>query len=177
MIRELNKNDAEQYWYLRHTSLLTNPQAFGTTVSEWEAVPVAQATYRVQARTAPFLHFMLGYFEGKQLVGAMGFTQREGVKRQHKGLLWGVYVLPAYRGKGIGSQLLDAVLARVRQAGGIEQVQLSVWAGNETAVSLYTSRGFAAAWLEKNSFKTADGYLDELHMVLDMKGATDGKGA
>jgi ribosomal protein S18 acetylase RimI-like enzyme len=169
MIRELTKEDVETYWELRRHSLITNPEAFGTTLAEWEARTLTEIAYRVQAKTTPHFHFMLGAFEEGQLVGSMGFTQNEGIKRRHKGVLWGVYILPAYRGRGMGGQLLDAMLARVRQVPAIEQVQLSVWAENKMAVSLYTSRGFVSSWLEKASFKTEAGYLDELHMTLYLK--------
>lgn len=169
MIRELTKEDLDPYRVLRHTALLTNPEAFGETVIEWNARTPAEIGYRIQAKTQPNLHFTLGAFEAGQMVGVMGFTQQERIKRRHKGTLWGVYVLPAYRGQGIGKQMLDDLLFRVRQVPQIEQVQLSVWAENKTAVSLYTSRGFIPCWLEKNSFKTDTTYLDELHMTLYLK--------
>jgi len=49
-------------------------------------------------------------------------------------------VVPARRGKGIGSELLDALLARAR-SDGFERISLSVDKGNP-AVHLYESRGF-----------------------------------
>lgn len=169
MIRELTKADVDPYRALRRTALLTNPEAFGETVTEWDARTPAEIGYRIQAKTQPNLHFMLGAFEAGQMVGMMGFTQQERLKRRHKGTLWSVYVLPEYRSQGIGRKMLDDLLSRVRQVPQIEQVNLSVWAENKTAVSLYTSRGFIPCWLEKNSFKTDTTYLDELHMTLYLK--------
>jgi ribosomal protein S18 acetylase RimI-like enzyme len=51
-------------------------------------------------------------------------------------------VVPARRGKGIGSELLDALLDRAR-AEGFERISLSV-EKTSPAVHLYESRGFQA---------------------------------
>jgi GNAT superfamily N-acetyltransferase len=59
------------------------------------------------------------------------------------GWLEELYVVPAQRGHGIGTALLDTVCARARAAG-CGAVDLEVDAGHARAAELYRRRGFGA---------------------------------
>jgi ribosomal protein S18 acetylase RimI-like enzyme len=52
-----------------------------------------------------------------------------------------IAVVPSARGKGVGSALLDALLARAREAG-YPSISLSVDRNNAGAIELYQRRGF-----------------------------------
>lgn len=52
-----------------------------------------------------------------------------------------IAVVPSARGKGIGSQLLDTLLARAREAG-YPSISLSVDRNNAGAIELYERHGF-----------------------------------
>ncbi|UPK76592.1 GNAT family N-acetyltransferase [Nocardioidaceae bacterium SCSIO 66511] len=54
-------------------------------------------------------------------------------------VLWKLYVLPAEHGTGVGSALLDTVLAWVD---GAERLLLSYIDGNEHAAAFYRAKGF-----------------------------------
>ncbi len=56
-------------------------------------------------------------------------------------MIHGLGVLPGYRGRGIGGRILDCSIA-VLAGRGASSVRLEVDSGNETARSLYLSRGF-----------------------------------
>ena len=56
-------------------------------------------------------------------------------------LLEDLAVLPAYRGRGIASDLLRRARAQAREAGAVS-VELCVWAFNAAALRLYTRSGF-----------------------------------
>jgi GNAT superfamily N-acetyltransferase len=60
------------------------------------------------------------------------------------GWLEELYVVPALRGRGVGSALLGEVMTRARQLGW-RAVELEVVAGHERAVPLYVRHGFTAA--------------------------------
>jgi ribosomal protein S18 acetylase RimI-like enzyme len=60
-------------------------------------------------------------------------------------------VLPAQRGSGIGSALLDAVDAEL-EALGVDDVIVGVLPGNVGAVELYRRRGFRPTWLYMSRF-------------------------
>jgi ribosomal protein S18 acetylase RimI-like enzyme len=54
-------------------------------------------------------------------------------------------VLPAYRGRGLGTRLLDA-LERELEAGGVADLVLGVLPGNDAAIRLYRRRGYRPTW-------------------------------
>lgn len=55
-------------------------------------------------------------------------------------------VLPAYRGTGLGSELLERLEAHLRDLG-VEDMILGALAGNADAVRLYERRGYRPTWL------------------------------
>ncbi len=77
-----------------------------------------------------------------------------------------MYVSPAYRGKGIGKELMLEVIKKAQQLSDIEQLQLTVVSTNQSAKQLYTSLGFSEYGHEKRALKADGVYYDEDHMVL-----------
>ena len=57
------------------------------------------------------------------------------VKLAHKAFIWGVYVAPAFRGRGLGRMLLECALARARSMSDLLQVTLGVNTANAAARS------------------------------------------
>jgi ribosomal protein S18 acetylase RimI-like enzyme len=55
-------------------------------------------------------------------------------------------VLPAHRGRGIGTELLDGLEAALA-ADGVRDLILGVLPGNEAAIRLYARRGYLPTWL------------------------------
>lgn len=70
--------------------------------------------------------------------GMVGFIA--GDIRRLEGLAWiaTVGVLPEYRGKGIGSALLQACEEKIR----VDRIRLCVRLSNDTAIRLYERRGY-----------------------------------
>jgi len=52
-----------------------------------------------------------------------------------------LYVVPEYRGKGIGRRLLEECLSRLKSRG-YSRVRITVWVGNRRAIKLYSRSGF-----------------------------------
>lgn len=79
------------------------------------------------------------------VVGVVVLSERDGIAEIKR--LWAV---PAVRGRGVGSALLDAAL-RGAVGLGAREVRLSVWDWREGAVRLYESRGFerVPSWDER----------------------------
>lgn len=70
---------------------------------------------------------------GGEIVGAVGVNP--------SGVIWMLYVLPAYQGCGVGSALYDAAIGTIKSAGR-RKAMLEVLAANENAVAFYRARGW-----------------------------------
>jgi RimJ/RimL family protein N-acetyltransferase len=116
-------------------------------------------------------NFVVGAFEGRQMVGQAGFVRYEGRKARHKGNIWGVYVTATARGKGAAKAMLTLMLDRVRSYPGLEQVGLSVSVRQGAARRLYSALGFEVYGYEQHALKVGETYVDEEHRVLWLQAA------
>ena len=163
-IRILQSEDAEQYRRLRLEALTGDPRAFSSSVEEHQALSVDE----VKRRLSPIAEssFVVGAFHDGQLVGTAGFYRETGPKVRHKGHVWGVYVTPSLRGKGVARSLLKMLLERASGMVGIEQILISVTRTQAEAVGLYRTIGFQTFGCEPRALKVAGQYVDEEYMVL-----------
>ena len=169
VVRTLEPWDAVRYRALRLEALRDAPQAFSSDYEQNLLLSVDEFARRIAANGD---RFVLGAFDGDELVGVAGFARSDGIKLRHKAGVWGMYVTPRARRRGIARHLLESLLERACAIDGIEIVQLSVTAGNGPAERLYESLGFRAYGLERRAMKVDGRYLDEVHMALQI-GAPD----
>ncbi len=74
---------------------------------------------------------------------------------------------PGWQGKGIGTQLLQALIKQAKVSGNIEKIALHVRATNERAIALYTKAGFIQeGQLKKHVKINATEYIDDVLMAL-----------
>jgi ribosomal protein S18 acetylase RimI-like enzyme len=163
VLRVLNSGDFDRYRRLRLEGLQTAPTAFS---SSYETEVSARADkYRDRLSGSPE-NYVVGAWCDGQLVGMVGFVRETGPKRQHIGAIWGMYVTTSFRNRGIGKQLLDAVIERARSLPGLEHLLLAVTSDNEAAHALYRSLGFVAWGTEPAGIKVDGVDYDEIHMLL-----------
>ncbi len=168
-IRYLNADDAGEWLRLRLEALKGDPEAFGASFEEYQALSPEEVKRRLWSNSAAFV---VGAVEDGKLVGMAGFYRDQGLKSRHKGHVWGVYVTPAARGKKVGRTLMERVLERARTVNGIEQVLISVTSTQTAAMKLYTSLGFQAFGREPRALKIGDRFIDEAHMVMRLNQTT-----
>lgn len=164
-VRALIESDAEAFWRVRLRALRDHPEAFGMAYEDARATPLEEIAERFRTTYTGRESFVLGAFD-PALVGITGCFREEGGKRRHKALIWGMYVAPEARSRGVGRALLVEAIARARQWPGLAQIHLGVMTENTAARRLYRSLGFEVYGLEPRSLRVGERYLDEEHMVL-----------
>lgn len=162
LVRPLGREDVDAWRAIRLEALVDAPEAFGDSYEAAAARPIEQFRETV---TGPFPPF--GAFSGGALVGAAGFYVMRGPKMAHRGQLWGMYVAPAMRGRGVGRALIEAVVAHARSR--VEQIHLHVVTTNEAAYQLYRRMGFQPYGIEPRALLHDGRYYDETMMVLGLR--------
>jgi ribosomal protein S18 acetylase RimI-like enzyme len=156
-LRILAPEDAVVFQGLRLRALLENPEAFGASYEEDKDTPIDKVAERIRTTLPDSPTF--GAFLDGMLVGMVGIARSPRKKQHHRALIWGMYVTPEARGKGIGKQLLTTAIDHARQAG-VEELTLAVTVGNLSARKLYVSSGFNPYGVEPRYFKVDGRYYD-----------------
>lgn len=137
--------------------------AFTATVAERERLPLPWWTARV-SDDPDATQLVYGAFVEARLVGVVGlrFARRE--RTRHKASLFGLCVLPAFRGQGIARALVERVLAQARTTPGTRIVQLKVAQPNTPALRLYESCGFRSYGTEPFAIQMGEQFVSVVHM-------------
>lgn len=165
-IRVLGESDAHLYQQLRLSSLKVNPEAFGSTFEREAEFTIETVVDRIKPTKDKFV---LGAFDARgTLVGIVTFMREAGLKTAHKGNVYGMYVAPEMRGRGLAKLLMLELIVLAKACDGLEQVNLTVVSNNDSAKKLYESVGFEVYGLERNALKFNGQYYDEDLMVLKL---------
>jgi ribosomal protein S18 acetylase RimI-like enzyme len=163
-LRLLTPDDAEAFWHLRLEALRNDSASFADSAEEHLRTTVETARERL-SKNDPASNFVVGMFEEGKLTGTAGFYRYIHIKERHKGHVWGVYVRPESRGKGVASALMKEIVRRARELDGLEQITL-VASAKFPAQRLYQALGFESYGIEPHSLKIGKEYVDDVLMVL-----------
>lgn len=160
-VRLLDPHSAEQFKALRLLAVDNSPTAIWPTRQEEMARSIEEIAARI--RSTP-TQAVFGAFEGEVLVGITGVRREALCQVNHKATIWGVFVNPSNRGRGIAQALLSAATAHATEEWDVIQLMLCVNAENLPAKRLYASHGFKTFGLEPRAMKVGDRFYDEEHM-------------
>jgi ribosomal protein S18 acetylase RimI-like enzyme len=165
-IRKLTESDAEALWNLRMQALETEPASFAESPEELRKTSVEEYAKRLGFGDEE--NFVVGAFDGNNLVGMTGFYMEKQMKLRHKGHIWGVFVARSARGSGVGRGMMMAVIQSARKLAGVRCILLTVVSTNTAAREFYEKLGFRSFGTEPRSLWVADRYFDEDHMRLEL---------
>jgi ribosomal protein S18 acetylase RimI-like enzyme len=171
IIRKLQPHESAIYRETRLACLKNAPEYFGSTYEEEILNPKLKFETFIENDSPD--HFIFGAFDVENLIGIVGFDRMERSRARHRGEIVGMYVDSNYRGLNIGEKLLRRVVEYAFTLDEIEQAQLSVIAGNQSAIKLYEKVGFRTFGVQPRYFKVGDEYMDQQFMQLFKKDYLD----
>ena len=157
-LRRLGPVDAAAYRALRLAALRLQPDCFSASFEAEAQHPPAWFAERLEG------NLVIGGWTGHTLAGVAGLHFPPSAKLCHKATVWGMYVRPDARGSGLGTALLQRVIAEARDR--VEELRLVVVATNTAARRLYRAAGFTEYGTDPRALKLGDAYCDEVLMAL-----------
>lgn len=138
-IRKLESHEIALHRELRLRALRDSPESFADTAEEVEQRPSSYWEDLTRSVTEPDRHIMFLAYDGDAVVGSIyGLRDRE---RRDVARMGGTWVAPSHRRRGVGRELLEAVVSWAREHG---FSRLALWApsANAAALALYRQAGF-----------------------------------
>lgn len=166
LVRSLGAEDAQAYQSLRLRGLREHPEAFTSSAEHEADKPLDWSRRRLTPDVARPNDLFLGAFRDDDLCGVVGLQGRYRPKECHNATLVGMFVSSQWSGQGIGRALVQALVQHARGLPSLEQIDLTVTAGNDRAQSLYDSCGFTVIGVLPRAIQVDGHYHDKLLMQL-----------
>lgn len=162
ILRNAERRDAAAFvdYFVRahgETEFLT------TYPEEYRRDAAAVAEQMEQTKASEKCAEICAFVDGK-LVGSAGISMvRDRIKTRHRAE-FGISILKAYWGQGIGTELTRVCVELAKRAGYL-QLELDVVAENERAIALYQRFGFTEYGRNPKAFRTREGRWQELVLM------------
>jgi ribosomal protein S18 acetylase RimI-like enzyme len=138
-IRKLESHEIALHRKLRLRALRDSPESFADTAEQAEQRSSSYWEDLTRSVTEPNRHIMFLACDGDAIVGSIyGLRDRE---NRDAARIGGTWVAPSHRRRGVGRELLDAVVSWAREHG---FGRLALWApsASAAATALYRRAGF-----------------------------------
>ncbi|MGB0386881.1 MAG: GNAT family N-acetyltransferase [Ardenticatenaceae bacterium] len=163
VIRAAKVKDVELYRDLRLDGLRKHPEVFGSDYETAAERPLEEWKERLRHNDGLDSVTFLAC-EDDVSIGTATIVRGSLTKTRHHGLVFGVYVRPSYRKRGVGQGLMEACTNWASQRG-IKILKLAVVNTNSAAIQLYTRCGFSVYGVEPWALRVNNRYYDELLMA------------
>jgi len=110
-IHPVTRAEAAAWRELRLEALKNHPTVFMSSYEE--AVKRDLAFFAERIPQPGGADVLFGVYVADELCGCAGFGREPGEKEKHKGFMWGVYLRPNLRGRGVG----EALVGRLPRSG------------------------------------------------------------
>jgi len=158
-VRQLGASDAEGFREVHLEALQAHPAAFAMAYEEECDLPLSEFRSRLEHLA------VFGGFVGGALAGVATLQRQPLLKRQHVAMVWGMYVRDSFRGSGLASAILQAVMARAERE--VDQLELYVAVGNDRARRFYKAMGFEPYGVMRRSLRV-QGVDHDAEMMVKM---------
>lgn len=165
-IKPLNSQDWQKYKQIRLEALKTNPTAFLNTFEDVSGYPDDKWQEQLKKSAKKDGVFYLFAFDNEKIIGMNGMYWDNKPVIKHIAEVFGVFVNPGYRGKGIGKRLMNEMIFEISNNPQFTKIKIGVNAENEPAYNLYISTGFKAIGRHEKELKFGDKYYDEILLEL-----------
>lgn len=162
LTRTLTVADVPAFTALRREALRDSPWAFAASEDSDVGVNAELMTQRI----AEPGQAIVGAFDADRLIGIAGMVRNRHGKMAHRAAIWGVYVTPSARGRGVAEAIIRQLLTIARTWPGLDSVSLQVSACAEGAKRLYERLGFKQWGVEPAALRLDGIAYDEAHMVI-----------
>lgn len=164
-VRQITEADIAAFYSLRLEALENEPLAFSSSAEDHLSLSQAELLKRLGCGQGEH-SYVLAAFQGEQVVGMAGFFQGKGRKTLHRGHIWGVYVTPDLRGRGIARKILQEIIRRAEALPELTQITLAVSTTQSAAKQLYESLHFEVYAIDIGAIKAGAVYVDQELMML-----------
>lgn len=167
-VRPIRPGEGALLREVRLAALAANPGAFLETYDEVAADSDDLWAARVAASTGEGDQLVLVALADGRPVGMAGIARDIGQRRRHRATLWGVWLDPACRGRGVGRRLVQEALDWAARAG-VRAVYLEVVENEDPSWSLYGRLGFVRREVDPFGAHVDGSFvaLERLVLVLD----------
>lgn len=160
----LTPSDAKRYAVFRKRMLTEAPWAFAATVEDDLALDLQFLEKALGEKENAILAIEATEPTGS-LVASAGIFRMKNQTFSNRAKLWGVYVEPDHRGRGLGRTVTAAAVELAGTWEGIGFIDVGVSSDSPEARKLYESLGFVE-WDREPETQHNGGRFDEIHMSL-----------
>jgi len=164
-VREARREDAAAA--LRYAKAFFDEPELPVTYSPGEfSLSLEEEEQFIQSHDGPNALLLFALSEDNvNVVGSLGFQAGKQARTRHAGI-FGVGVAREWRGVGVGSALIERLLAWAEEHPEIKRIGLDVFANNSGAYTLYQRFGFQEEGRRPGAIRMGARRLDAIQMGL-----------
>lgn len=163
-IRQLNEDDWLAFSQIRLTALKTDPQVFGSNYAR--EAQFSEADWRDRLNKNDSAIFMV--FDDETPIGMTGVSIDRNDPNGKIALLWGSWLAPEYRGKGLSDLIYQSRINWAKAKPNVEKIIVSHRASNLSSKYANQKHGFAETHKSKKIW-TDGATEDEIFYELKIK--------
>ena len=163
--RSLTAADAPTYRTLRLRALTEDPAAYLTSAEEYAGRTLGDIAAGLSGSDNSLT---LGAFDETALLGTATLARSTRSKLRHRADVFGVYLAPEVRGRGLAQAMMGELISAAKQMPGLDVLELSVTETQLSARRLYERLGFVTWGVQPDAVREGGQALSEHHLQLQL---------